>query len=271
MRDAGSVGEQRRQFRSPRPPGGTTPHCSGAGRPQLIVRPGNRITEALLAGRQAERHVHKELAVDRRRDGAFGQQRPPGDVAGIERHHIRRAELAHRRAQAVGANEDIGRSRAAVAEMRDHALPALLKGRKPRGPMITVGGERIAQQAVDALPGGEHLGAFELQRRPASPVQDAARRHGDAEVSGVEAERVEPRDQFGLGDDAGAAAGQLLFDALENIDVPAAAGQHDAGQQPTHRAADDQRAALPGHSTTPPKSWAWPSFPKPQRFSILCL
>ena len=54
-------------------------------------------------------------------------------------------------------------------------------------------------------------------------IEDFARRHGDAEVAGIEPERVQARDQLGLGDDAGAAAGQLLFDALENIDVPAAA------------------------------------------------
>jgi hypothetical protein len=52
-------------------------------------------------------------------------------------------------------------------------------------------------------------------------------------------------------DDAGAAAGQLLFDALENIDLEAAPDKHDAGQKPAHRAADNERAAFPRHAKIP--------------------
>ena len=88
--------------------------------------------------------------------------------------------------------------------------------------MIALRRERIAQHAVDALPGGQHLRAFDRGRGAAVAVEDLARGHGDAEIAGIEPERVEPRDQFGLRHDAGAAAGELAADALENIDVPAA-------------------------------------------------
>ena len=115
--------------------------------------------------------------------------------------------------------------------------------------MIALRRERIAQHAVDALPGGQHLRAGDGGGGAAVAVEDLARGHGDAEIAGIEPERVEPRDQFGLRHDAGAAAGELAADALENIDVPAAPMQHDAGQKPAHRAADDQRAALLRHES----------------------
>ena len=113
--------------------------------------------------------------------------------------------------------------------------------------MVALRRERVAQHAVDALPGGQHLRAGDGGGRAAVAVEDLARGHGDAEIAGIEPERIEPRDQLGLRHDAGAAAGELAADPLENIDVPAAPIEHDAGQKPAHRAADDQRAALPRH------------------------
>ena len=108
--------------------------------------------------------------------------------------------------------------------------------------------EHIAQHAVDALPGGEYLRAFERHGDAAGAIKDFSRRHGNAEIAGIEPERVQARDQLGLGDDPGATAGKFLFDALENIDVKTAPVEHDAGQKPAHGAADDQRATLPPHA-----------------------
>ena len=76
--------------------------------PQVVVGPGHRIAEELLAGRQAERHVLEQLAMDRRRNGLLRQQRAPGDVAGIERLEVGQKLLAHGRADAVGADQEIG-------------------------------------------------------------------------------------------------------------------------------------------------------------------
>ena len=52
-------------------------------------------------------------------------------------------------------------------------------------------------------------------------------------------------DQIRLCDDAGAAAGKLALDPLENIDLPAGAPQQQRRQEAAHRAADHQRAAFP--------------------------
>ena len=76
--------------------------------PQIVVRAGHRIAEELLAGRQAERHELEQLAVDRRRDGLLRHQRAPGDIAGIERLEVGQQLLAHGRADAVGADQQIG-------------------------------------------------------------------------------------------------------------------------------------------------------------------
>ena len=69
--DAVLVGEKRRQFA--RLVGRPVPHdvVAALALAQLVVRPGDRIAETLLAGRQAERHLHKEFAMDRRRDVAL--------------------------------------------------------------------------------------------------------------------------------------------------------------------------------------------------------
>ena len=56
------------------------------------------------------------------------------------------------------------------------------------------------------------------------------------------------RDQFALGHDSGATTGKLALHPLKNLNVPAPPRQHDAGQQSAHRAADNQRAALPHHA-----------------------
>ena len=75
-------------------------------------------------------------------------------------------------------------------------------------------------------------------------IQDFARGDLDAEVAGVEAERVEPPDQSGLGHDPSTPTSKLALDALEDVDLPATSRKHQGGQKPTHRPADDQGAAL---------------------------
>jgi hypothetical protein len=51
------------------------------------------------------------------------------------------------------------------------------------------------------------------------------------------------KNQFRLRDDARAATGQFLFDALEDVDVPSMAAEHDCCQKAAHRAPDYKRAA----------------------------
>ena len=121
---------------------------------------------------------------------------------------------------------------------------ALLEIRKPTAAVIALRRKGVAQQPVDALPGGEHLRAFDLSVSAPSRVDDLARAHGDAERVGREAERAQPLDQLVLGNDAGAAAGQFAAHPFVNINAPAGAAQQKAAEQPTHGAADDNGAFL---------------------------
>ena len=126
--------------------------------------------------------------------------------------------------------------------MRRHGAGVLRESRQPAPAMIVLGRKGIAQQTIDALPGGEHLRAFDLVRQAPLRVDDLAGGDGDAEFVGGEAERAQPLDEFGLGDDAGAAAGQFAAHPLVNIHLPAGPAQQKAAQQAAHRAADDDGA-----------------------------
>ena len=89
---------------------------------QIVVRTGDRIAQKLLARRQAERHGVEQFAVDRRRKCRLGNERAPGHVAGIERHHLRQTLLAHGRAQAVGTDQKIALDRVGVRELDGHRI-----------------------------------------------------------------------------------------------------------------------------------------------------
>ena len=115
---------------------------------------------------------------------------------------------------------------------------------EPAPAVIALRRERIAQQAVNALPGGQHLRTCDRAGHVAVAVEQLTRRDLHAEIAHVEAQRGQPRDQLGLGHDPGAAAGKLVLDTLEDVDRPAAPMQHGGGQKPAHRAADDQDAPL---------------------------
>ena len=149
---------------------------------QIVVRPGHRIAEELLAGRQAERHVLEQLAMDRGRNGLLRQQRAPGDVAGIERVEVGQELLAHGRADAVGADQQIGLHAAAVAEMRHHRSAGLLEALQPDAAVIVLGREGVAQDAIEPLPGGQRLRTFDLADDAALGIEDLAGRHLDAEI-----------------------------------------------------------------------------------------
>src|SRR4030095_1659137 len=102
--------------------------------------------------------------------------------------------------------------------------------------------KRIAQQAVNPLPRGEHLRTFEFMRQPALCIENFAGCDLNAKVLCSEAEPTQPFDQFPLGDYPGAPAGQLALHTLVDIDVPAGAPQQKPGEQSAHRTADNQCA-----------------------------
>ena len=248
MRDACVVGEEPRQFARfiSRPVPDDI--AAAVAFPQIAVRAGHRIEQALLAGRQGKCHRFEQLAMDRGRNGALRQQCAPRAIAGVERDSVRQALAAHRRAQAVGADQHVAFGARAVGEPRDDARLGLIETREPAATVIVRRRKGVAQHPVDAFPGGQDLRALRGQYGAALDVEEFPRACRYAEIAGVEPERGEPRDQFGLRHDAGTAAVEFALDALVNVDGKAAPPQHDGGQKPAHRAADHQRAPLPCHS-----------------------
>ena len=93
--------------------------------------------------------------------------------------------------------------------MRPHRLRARLESDKPAPAMVALGRKGIAQQPVDALPGGEHLRTRDLLGQPAGAIENLARGDGDAERVRLQPELAQALDQLGLRDDTGAAAGQF--------------------------------------------------------------
>jgi len=87
--------------------------------------------------------------------------------------------------------------------------------------VIALGRKFIAQAAVDALPGGEHLRALDFAGEAPLRVENLAGGDLHAKVAGLQPEPAQPGDQLLLGDDAGAAARQFAPHPLVNIDVPA--------------------------------------------------
>ncbi len=104
MGDASLVGEQPLELHVRL--GRAVPHeiVAPVPGPQVIVRPCHRIAEHLLARRQAERHVHEQFGVHRRRNRILRDEGSPGRIARIERRDLGEEMRAHGGAQSVGAD-----------------------------------------------------------------------------------------------------------------------------------------------------------------------
>ena len=87
-------------------------------------------------------------------------------------------------------------------------------------------------------------GQSSLERHPPVRIEQAALLHRNAKGVRSNAQIAQRGQNFRLRHDARAAAGQFAFDLLEDIDPPPGSPQHQAGKQPAHRAADDDRVAL---------------------------
>ena len=210
--------------------------------PQIVVGPGHRIAEHLLVRRQAEGKVLEQLRVQRRRKVLLRHQPAPRRVAGIERRELGQILLAHRRADAVGADQNIAFGCRSVGEMRGHAC-ALLDALQLLAAMIGRVRQRGFQQMKDAVPRRHGLRDIEPVRHASVARIHHPRRDLDAEIgAGIEPERAQRRLQFGLRHDAGAAPGERLGDALVDRHLPAAARERERREQPAHRSADHQRA-----------------------------
>ena len=155
-----------------------------------------------------------------------------------------RSCAAHRRAQPVGADQEIALGAAAVGESRGDALRAGIDRRELLAVVIALRRKGAAQHVVEPVPRGENLRVRPFQHQPAGEIVDATRRDIDAEVLVPgDAGGVERLLEHRMGDDAGAAPGERAVHPLVDVDVETAAAQQQAGEQPGERPADHQRAA----------------------------
>src|SRR5260370_28848726 len=207
-----------------------------------MVRARHWIAEDLLTGRKREDHVVEQIAVNRRWDDLLRNERPPGDVSGIERREIGKELLADARAQAVGADQHLPGRGGTPGEMRGHAAGALLDMLERHAATVAFSRKGIAEHAKKPVPRGQRLRAFGLPDHLAGAIEHPPPAHFDAEFDvGIEPHGAEYCAQLRLRHDPGAAAGKLALDPLEHFDVPAAARQCQRGEQPAHRAADHER------------------------------
>src|SRR5581483_3458877 len=128
---------------------------------------------------------------------------------------------------------------AAVGEHDAHAAPVLLDALEIAAEMVVRRIDGGAQQPLQAVPGGEDLPQRPLVLDAAVAVERDALGHLDAEPLGAGAARGQRVEQLGMAGDAGTAADQLDPGALVDVDLPADLAQEGGGEQPRHRAAND--------------------------------
>jgi len=107
------------------------------------------------------------------------------------------------------------------------------------GAMIVTGRKCSAQHPVKPFPRGHDLGARTRKCHMSFGVENPSRLDRHAEIAHIKSEAGQPRDDLGLRHDSGTAARKLAGDALEDVDLPATSPQHNRGQKPAHRAAND--------------------------------
>ena len=104
--------------------------------------------------------------------------------------------------------------------------------------------DRVAQQALQSVPGGEDLPQRPLVGDAAFAVDRDTLGHLDAEILGAGATCLKRIEQFRMTRDAGAATDQFDAGALVDVDVPADLAQERGGEQSRHRAANNDGASL---------------------------
>ena len=221
-------------------------------RAKVVTGPADRIAKHLLAGGQAEGEVFEEVAVHVGRKGALRDERR----ARRRSRHRAAARSGRSCARTLGPepvrrDEEVARLARAVGEVGHDLARALLDPCELLAEAIMLIGKAVPQHPEELVPGGRDLRAGVLADDAPVPVEGAP--HGDrhAEVGAdIDPGQGERRAQLRMRHDAGAAPAHRHRRALEDRRLPAMAAQQQAGEQPAHRAADDERPSL-----TPRHAW----------------
>ena len=194
-----------------------------------------------MSGRQNAKCSNSSRCSAARKRG-LGNEPAPGRIARIERRHAGQVLLAHGRADAVGADQQVALLGRPVGEMC-HDAAGLFDAAQFLSAMIVRLRQRRVEQMKHAVPCRHGLRDRHAMRHAPVARKHQPQRHLDAEVAvRIEAERAQRGLQLGLRHDAGAAPGKLLGGALVDRNVPAAAPERERGEHAAHRSADHQRA-----------------------------
>src|SRR5438552_6676507 len=211
-----------------------------------------------IAQHHLARRQHEVVAVAERLPQPVGQlavldEAAPRDVAGIPRLGIRDELRAYARAQAVGADQEIGACLRAVVETRDDFGALLREAAEIAPSMVMPGANAFFQRAINACPVRHDLVDALRVHGVAVAIEADALGHADAEpVVDLDAEPAQRIEQRAVRADSRAARRELVGDALVDVDLPAELLQEAGGEQAAERAADDDGAAA--HQST---GWIW--------------
>ncbi len=216
-------------------------------RRQIVVEPGDRVADDLLARRQEEHEIREDVAQRLRREVGLVGRAAPDVVAGVDRLHVGGDLGAHAGADAVAADHEVGILHDAVGEMHAHAAAVLLDMGKRMAEVIVRGIDGLAQQTLQPVPRGEDLRQAALADHTTGAVDGDAPLHRDAEGLGPGAALLQRLHQLRMGGDAGAAADQLDRRALVHVHLPADLAQERGREQARHRSTDDDGAMPTRH------------------------
>ena len=133
---------------------------------------------------------------------------------------------------------------ASAGELDAHAALVLVDALEIPAEMIVRFVDGRAQEALQAVPGGQDLPQRPLIRDAAVAVDGDALGHLDAEHFGSGAARLQRLHELGVSGDAGAAPDQFDTRALVDVDVPADLPQECCGKQSRHRAANNDGPSI---------------------------
>ena len=209
---------------------------------ELPALAGHRVTEKLLARRQAEGQAPAEAFARRGAGGAFGDHAAPRDIAGVAGAGLGRELRADGGAHAVATDEKVALGAFAVGEFGDRGIRQRLDANEGAALAVHAFGQAAAQAPVEHVPRGRELRHGMGADDGAVAVEGDAAFDGHADAFRADAAGVESGEQFRVGEDAGAAARQFFPRAFIDLDAPADAPQQQRGGEPGHRAADNERA-----------------------------
>ena len=128
-----------------------------------VVGAGHGIADELAPEREAEGELVEGVRAELGGEVALLHDAAPGDVAGVARAHLGRAERTHGGAEAIRADDEVGLDAGAVREAGDDLVAAMLEADELAAEVIALAGECRMQRVEDAAPGAEVLGIVEAR------------------------------------------------------------------------------------------------------------